>query len=88
MRLFVSLAHKEKFVVEPSSSKIVRESPSFLQRVQGYVCQPIHLPSRPFRYYIVLIDVSACGHMFVYCPLVTLHLQIFCPNYEIKSTIC
>ena len=48
-----------KLVVRPSPSKINSESPSFLQRIQGDICGPIHLPSGPFRYFMVLIDASA-----------------------------
>jgi hypothetical protein len=47
-----------KLVVKPSPSKVIVESPSFLQRVQGDICGPIHPPCGPFRYFMVLIDAS------------------------------
>ncbi|CAL9031314.1 unnamed protein product, partial [Prunus brigantina] len=34
------------------------ESPSFLQRIQGDICGPIHPPCGPFRYFMVLVDAS------------------------------
>ena len=48
-----------KLVVRPSPSKINSESPSFLQRIQGDICGPIHPLSGPFRYFMVLIYASA-----------------------------
>ena len=38
--------------------KVVVESPSFFQRIQGDICRPIHLSCGPFRYFMVLIDAS------------------------------
>lgn len=46
-----------KFMVRPSLSKVGHESPSFLQMVQGHIHRPIHPPSGPFHYFI-LIDAS------------------------------
>ena len=46
-------------IVRPSPCKVDLESPSFLQRIQGDICGPIHPPSGPFRYFMVLIDASA-----------------------------
>ena len=34
------------------------ESLAFLEHIQGDICGPIHPPSGPFRYFMVLIDVS------------------------------
>jgi hypothetical protein len=48
-----------KLITKPSQSKVVIESPSFLERIQGDICGPIYLPCRPFRYFIVLIDASS-----------------------------
>ena len=39
-------------------TKIASESPEFLERIQGDICGPMHPSSRPFRYFMVLIDVS------------------------------
>jgi hypothetical protein len=47
-----------KFVIKSSPSKVIVESPSFLQRIQGDICGSIHLPCGSFRYFIVLIDTS------------------------------
>ncbi|KAF7137709.1 hypothetical protein RHSIM_Rhsim07G0041900 [Rhododendron simsii] len=47
-----------KLITRPSLSKVIVESPSFLQRIQGDICGPIHPPSGPFRYFMILIDAS------------------------------
>ena len=47
-----------KLIVRPSFNKIMPESQVFLKRIHGDICEPIHLPCGPFRYFIVLIDVS------------------------------
>ena len=46
--------------------KVERESPRFLERIQGDICGPIHPPSGPFRYFMVLIDASnKWSHVFL-----------------------
>jgi hypothetical protein len=47
-----------KLIIKPSPSKVIVGSPSFLQRIQGDICGPIHPPCGPFRYFMVLIDAS------------------------------
>ena len=47
-----------KLIIRPSYSKIGRESITFLERIQGDICGPIHPPCGPFRYFMVLIDAS------------------------------
>jgi hypothetical protein len=47
-----------KLVIKPSPSKVIVESPSFLQRIQGDICGSIHPPRGPFKYFMVLIDAS------------------------------
>ena len=47
-----------KLIVRPSFTKVVSDSPAFLERIQGDICGPIHPPSGPFRYFMVLIDAS------------------------------
>ena len=47
-----------KLIVGPSHIKVKFESPIFLERVHGDICGPIHPPSGPFRYFMVLIDAS------------------------------
>ncbi|KAL4562174.1 hypothetical protein LXL04_034368 [Taraxacum kok-saghyz] len=39
--------------------KVDKESPRFLEIIQGDICGPIHPPSGPFRYFMVLIDASS-----------------------------
>ena len=47
-----------KLISRPSLNKVGYESPSFLERIQGDICGPIHPPCGPFRYFMVLIDAS------------------------------
>ena len=49
---------KGKLIIRPSFTKVTFESPAFLERIQGDICGPIHPPSGPFRYFMVLIDAS------------------------------
>ena len=42
----------------PSPAKIGHQSLTFLECIQGDICGPIHPPSEPFRYFMVLIDAS------------------------------
>ena len=46
-------------IVRPSHTKVLVESPTFLEQIQGDICGPIHPPSGPFRYFMVLIYVSS-----------------------------
>ena len=47
-----------KLIVIPSCRKVTFESPVFLERIHRDICGPIHLPCGPFRYFIVLINIS------------------------------
>jgi transposase InsO family protein len=47
-----------KLITRPSTTKVNFESPSFLERIQGDICGPIHPSCGPFRYFMVLIDAS------------------------------
>ena len=47
-----------KLIARSSPTKVVIESPAFLQRIQGDICGPVHSQSGPFRYFMVLIDAS------------------------------
>ena len=49
---------QDKLIIRPSFTKITSESPAFLERIQGDICGPIHPPSGPFCYFMVLIDAS------------------------------
>jgi len=48
-----------KLIMRPSPAKIKTESPTFLERIQGDICGPIHPLCGPFRYFMVLIDASS-----------------------------
>ena len=48
-----------KLIMRPSPAKIKTESPTFLERIQGDICGHIHPLCGPFRYFMVLIDVSS-----------------------------
>ena len=61
-----------KLIVRPSHTKVLVESPTFLERIQGDICGPIHSPCGPFRYFMVLIDASSrWSHV---CLLFTLNV--------------
>jgi len=45
--------------MRPSPARIKIESPTFLERIQGDICGPIHLLCGPFQYFMVLIDASS-----------------------------
>ena len=47
-----------KLIIRPSFTKIASESLAFLDSIQGDICGPIHPPSGPFHYFMVLIDAS------------------------------
>ena len=47
-----------KLIIRPSFTKVEYESPTFSERIQGDIYGPIHPPSGPFRYFMVLIDAS------------------------------
>ena len=47
-----------KLITRPSQMKVGFESPSFLERIHGDVCGPIHPACGPFKYFMVLIDAS------------------------------
>ena len=53
-----SACSQGKLIIKPSPLKIFIEYPSFLERIQGDICGPIHPPSGPFKYFMVLIDAS------------------------------
>ena len=47
-----------KLIIRPSFTKIASDFPAILERIQGDICGPIHPPSGPFRYFVVLIYAS------------------------------
>ena len=38
----------EKLIMRLSTAKIKTETPTFLERIQGDICEPIHPPHGPF----------------------------------------
>ena len=84
-----------KLIVRPSHTKILIESPTFLERIQWDICGPIHSPCGPFRYFMVLIDVSSrwshvcllstCNVAFVKLLAQIIRLQTYFSNYPIKK---
>ena len=53
-----------KLIIRPSFTKIAFEPTAFLERIQGDICGPIHPPSGPFCYFMVLIDASTRWSMY------------------------
>jgi hypothetical protein len=47
-----------ELILRPSYLKIKAEPLTFLERIQGDICGPIHPLTRPFKYFMVLIDAS------------------------------
>ena len=58
MSFLVLRVLKGKLIIRLSLAKIGFESPEFLERIQGDICGLIHPPYGPFRYFMILIDVS------------------------------
>ena len=56
--IFCESCAQGKLIVKPSVSKLPMEAPTFLQRIQGDICGPIHPSCGPFQYFMVLIDAS------------------------------
>jgi hypothetical protein len=85
----------EKLIIRPSKNKIKNESPLFLERIQEDICGSISPLCRPFKYFMILIDVSTrWSHV---CLLATrnvifsrllaqiIQLRVNFPDYQIKS---
>ena len=66
-----------KLIVRPFFTKVIYESPVFLERIHGNICGPIHPPCGPFHYFMILIMPLLGGHMFVSFLHVMLHLLDF-----------
>ena len=86
-----------KLIVMPSFSKVTYESPVFLERIHWDICESIHPSCRPFRYFMVLIDVStrwSCVYLLstrnvsfsrILAQIIKLRAQF--SNYPIKTFI-
>ena len=83
-----------KLIIEPSPSKVLIESPSFHERIQGDICEPINPPCGLFRYFMVLINASSkWSHVYLlsswniaFARLIAqiIRLRAQFPNYPIK----
>ncbi|XP_012842190.1 PREDICTED: uncharacterized protein LOC105962428 [Erythranthe guttata] len=94
---FCESCSQGKLIIKPSIEKVGYESPSFLQRIHGDICGPIHPASGPFRYFMVLVDAS-CRWSHV-CLLSTrnvafarllaqiIKLRAHFPDYPIKKLL-
>ena len=84
-----------KLIVRPSPVKIQNEPLKFIERIQGDICGPIQPMSRPFRYFMVLIDASTrwshvCllstrNHVFVKIIAQVIRLRAHNPEHQIQS---
>ncbi|GJW81459.1 retrovirus-related pol polyprotein from transposon TNT 1-94, partial [Tanacetum coccineum] len=83
-----------KLIARPSPLKVENESPMFFERIQGDICGPIHPPCGPFRYFMVLIDVSSrwshvsllstCNVAFAKFLAQIIKLRAHFPDYTVK----
>ena len=83
-----------KLILRPSYLKIKAEPLTFLERIQGDICGPIHSLTGPFRYFMVLIDASTrwshvCllstrNHAFARFIAQIIKLRAHYPNNPIK----
>ena len=84
-----------KLIVRPSFTKIISESPIFLEIIHGDICGPIHPPYGQFRYFMILIDastrwsyvciLSTCNVAFARLLAQIIRLWAQFPNYPIKT---
>jgi transposase InsO family protein len=85
----------EKLILRPYYLKIKAEPLKFLERIQDDICGPITPLSGPFRYFMVLIDVSTqwthvCllstrNHAFAKLIAQVIRLRASYPEHQIKS---
>jgi len=84
-----------KLILRPSYLKIKAEPLTFLERIQGDICGPIHPLTGPFRYFMVLIDaptrwshiclLSTRNHAFARFIAQIIKLRAHYPDNPIKS---
>ena len=84
-------------LIKPSPTKVGIESLTFLECIQRDICGPFHVPCEPFRYFMVLVDVSnkwshvcllsTCNLEFTRLLTQIIRLRAQFPYYAIKS-IC
>jgi hypothetical protein len=85
----------EKLILRLSPVKIKVEPLKFLERIQGDICGPIKPLSRPFTYFMVLIDASmrwshVCllstrNHAFAMFMTQVIRLKANYPKYRLQS---
>ncbi|KAK6153158.1 hypothetical protein DH2020_012797 [Rehmannia glutinosa] len=94
---FCESCSQGKLITKTSMEKVGYESPSFLHRIHGDICGPIHPASGPFRYFMVLIDASCrwshvcllCTGNVVFARLLVqiIKLRAHFPDYPIKNVL-
>ena len=94
-RDFCVVCTKGKLITRSLLSKVITESPVFLQRIQGDTWGPIHPTCGRFRYFIVLIDASTrwsyvsllSTRNLAFAKLLTqiIKLRVQFPDYPIKA---
>jgi hypothetical protein len=85
----------EKLILRPTYLKIRTKPLKFLERIQGDICGPIQPLSRPFRYFMVLIDASnrwshvslllTRNHAFAKIMAQLIKLKAHYPEHRIQS---
>ena len=86
---------QSKLIVGPFFTKIIFESPIFLEGLHGGTCGSIHPPCGSFRCFMILINVftrwshvcllSTCNVVFARLLAQMIRLQSQFPNYSIKT---
>ena len=84
-----------KLIIRSSFTKVISESPVFLERLHGDICGPIHPPYGPFHYFMILIDaftrwshvclLSTCNVAFARLLTQIIRLRAQFPDYPIKT---
>ena len=81
-----TICSQGKLIVKPSHTKVLVESPTFLERIQGDICGPIHPPCGPFRYFMLLIDASSrWSHVCLLSTLNVAFVRLLTPIIRLKA---
>ena len=76
-----------KLIVRPSHTKVLIESPTFLERIQGDICGPIHPPCGPIS---LFYGANRCLISMVTCLLVIYPqcciFQAPCSDHKVTRT--
>lgn len=86
---------QSRLIIKPSFTKVLFESPTFIERTHGDICGLIYPCYWPFRYFMVLIDAftrwsyvglfSIRNVTFARLLAQIIHLRAQFPNYLIKK---